>query len=55
LTPTFDTSAAYASLWHVDGTLVTPDKVVTPLAHAAVHALREAGIALTITTAVPPA
>ena len=38
----------------VDGTLVTPDKVVTPLAYAAVQALREAGIAFTITSGRPP-
>jgi len=38
----------------VDGTLVTPDKVLTPRARAAVHALDEAGIAFTITSGRPP-
>jgi Cof subfamily protein (haloacid dehalogenase superfamily) len=38
----------------VDGTLVTPDKVLTPLARAAVRQLIEAGIAFTITSGRPP-
>jgi Cof subfamily protein (haloacid dehalogenase superfamily) len=38
----------------VDGTLVTPNKVLTPRARAAVHALDEAGIAFTITSGRPP-
>ena len=38
----------------VDGTLVTPDKALTPRARAAVHALDEAGIAFTITSGRPP-
>ena len=38
----------------VDGTLVTPDKTLTPRARAAVHALDEAGIAFTITSGRPP-
>ena len=38
----------------VDGTLVTPDKVVTPRARAAVQALADAGIAFTITSGRPP-
>lgn len=38
----------------LDGTLVTPDKVVTARARAAVHALGEAGIAFTITSGRPP-
>lgn len=38
----------------VDGTLLTPDKVLTPLARAAVHAVVEAGIAFTITSGRPP-
>ncbi len=38
----------------VDGTLVTPDKVLTPRAHAAVRALLRAGIAFTITSGRPP-
>ena len=38
----------------VDGTLVTPDKILTPRARAAVHALDAAGIAFTITSGRPP-
>jgi Cof subfamily protein (haloacid dehalogenase superfamily) len=38
----------------VDGTLVTNDKVLTPAAIAAAQALRDAGIALTITSSRPP-
>lgn len=38
----------------VDGTLLTPDKVLTPRARAAVHAIAEAGIAFTITSGRPP-
>lgn len=38
----------------VDGTLLTPDKVLTPRARAAVHAIIEAGIAFTITSGRPP-
>ena len=38
----------------VDGALVTPDKVVTPRAHAAVQRIMEAGIAITITSGRPP-
>jgi len=38
----------------VDGTLVTPDKVLTPRARAAVRAVMEAGIAFTITSGRPP-
>jgi Cof subfamily protein (haloacid dehalogenase superfamily) len=38
----------------VDGTLVTPDKVLTPRARAAVDALNEAGIVFTITSGRPP-
>ena len=38
----------------VDGTLVTPDKVLTARARAAVHALDEAGIVFTITSGRPP-
>lgn len=38
----------------VDGTLVTPGKVLTPRARAAVQALREAGIMFTITSGRPP-
>jgi Cof subfamily protein (haloacid dehalogenase superfamily) len=38
----------------VDGTLVTPDKVLTPRARAAVRASIEAGIAFTITSGRPP-
>jgi Cof subfamily protein (haloacid dehalogenase superfamily) len=38
----------------VDGTLVTPDKVLTPRARAAVRAIIDAGIAFTITSGRPP-
>lgn len=38
----------------VDGTLVTPDKELTPRARAAVRALVDAGIAFTITSGRPP-
>jgi Cof subfamily protein (haloacid dehalogenase superfamily) len=38
----------------VDGTLVTPDKIVTPRARAAVRQLREADVAFTITSGRPP-
>jgi Cof subfamily protein (haloacid dehalogenase superfamily) len=38
----------------VDGALVTPDKVVTPRARAAVRKIIESGIAFTITSARPP-
>jgi len=38
----------------VDGTLVTPDKVLTPRARAAARAVLDAGIAFTITSGRPP-
>jgi Cof subfamily protein (haloacid dehalogenase superfamily) len=38
----------------VDGTLVTPDKILTPQARAAVRHIIEAGIAFTITSGRPP-
>ncbi len=38
----------------VDGTLVTPDKVLTPRAQAAVRSVLDAGIAFTITSGRPP-
>ena len=38
----------------VDGTLVTPDKILTPRARAAVRTIIEAGIAFTITSGRPP-
>jgi Cof subfamily protein (haloacid dehalogenase superfamily) len=38
----------------VDGTLLTPGKVLTPRARAAVQAVIEAGIAFTITSGRPP-
>jgi Cof subfamily protein (haloacid dehalogenase superfamily) len=38
----------------VDGTLVTPDKVLTPRARAVVRTISEAGIAFTITSGRPP-
>ena len=38
----------------VDGTLVTPDKILTPRARAVVRTMIEAGIAFTITSGRPP-
>ena len=38
----------------VDGTLLTPDKLLTPRARAAVEAVTKAGIAFTITSGRPP-
>jgi Cof subfamily protein (haloacid dehalogenase superfamily) len=38
----------------VDGTLVTPDKVLTPQAAAAVARLKEAGVAFAVTSGRPP-
>ena len=38
----------------VDGTLVTEDKILTPRAQAAVHALHRAGIGFAITSGRPP-
>ena len=38
----------------VDGTLVTPEKILTPRARAVVGAILEAGIAFTITSGRPP-
>ena len=38
----------------VDGTLVTPDKILTPQARAAVRHVIESGIAFTITSGRPP-
>jgi hypothetical protein len=38
----------------VDGTLVTPDKILTPRASAVVRTIVEAGIAFTITSGRPP-
>jgi Cof subfamily protein (haloacid dehalogenase superfamily) len=38
----------------VDGTIVTPDKTLTPRARAAVERLHDAGIAFTITSSRPP-
>ena len=38
----------------VDGTLVTPDKLLTARAAAAVNALHAAGIAFAITSGRPP-
>lgn len=38
----------------VDGTLVTPDKILTPRAVAAVHALHKAGILFSVTSGRPP-
>ncbi len=38
----------------VDGTLLTPDKILTPRAHAVVRRIIEAGIAFTITSGRPP-
>jgi Cof subfamily protein (haloacid dehalogenase superfamily) len=41
-------------LTDVDGTLVTNDKIITPAAISAAQALREAGIALAVTSSRPP-
>jgi Cof subfamily protein (haloacid dehalogenase superfamily) len=38
----------------VDGTLLTPDKLLTPRARAAVEAMTKAGLAFTITSGRPP-
>ena len=38
----------------VDGTLLTPDKILTPRARAVVRSIIEAGIAFTITSGRPP-
>jgi Cof subfamily protein (haloacid dehalogenase superfamily) len=38
----------------IDGTLVTPDKVITPRALAAVNALEAAGIGFSVVSARPP-
>ena len=38
----------------VDGTLVTPDKILTPRARAVVRTIMDAGIAFTITSGRPP-
>jgi Cof subfamily protein (haloacid dehalogenase superfamily) len=38
----------------VDGTLVTPEKILTPRTHAVVRTIIEAGIAFTITSGRPP-
>jgi Cof subfamily protein (haloacid dehalogenase superfamily) len=38
----------------VDGTLVTPDKILTPRARAVVHTIIKAGITFTITSGRPP-
>jgi Cof subfamily protein (haloacid dehalogenase superfamily) len=38
----------------VDGTIVTPDKALTPRARAAVKRVQDAGIAFTITSSRPP-
>lgn len=38
----------------VDGTLVTPDKILTPRARAVVQTIIEAGITFTITSGRPP-
>lgn len=54
-TPTRDTLAdVRLVVADVDGTLVTPEKVLTPRARAAVHALGERGVAFTITSGRPP-
>jgi Cof subfamily protein (haloacid dehalogenase superfamily) len=43
-----------AVLTDVDGTLVTRDKVLTPRAQAAVHALQDRGVLFAITSGRPP-
>jgi Cof subfamily protein (haloacid dehalogenase superfamily) len=49
-----DTSNVRLVVADVDGTLVTPDKILTPRARAAVQKVVEAGIAFTITSGRPP-
>lgn len=48
------TDAVQLVLADVDGTLVTKDKILTPRAIRAVHALRERGIRFAITSGRPP-
>lgn len=48
------TTAIRLMLADVDGTLVTPKKILTPKAIAAVKALRAAGIRFTVTSGRPP-
>jgi len=48
------TSAVRLVIADVDGTLLTPDKLLTSRARAAVRAIAEAGIAFTITSGRPP-
>ena len=47
-------SAIRLMLADVDGTLVTPEKLLTPRAIAAVHALHKAGILFSVTSGRPP-
>lgn len=49
-----DSGAVRLVVADVDGTLVTPDKILTPRACTAVHSVLEAGIAFTITSGRPP-
>jgi Cof subfamily protein (haloacid dehalogenase superfamily) len=53
-TPTGTTSTIQLLLADVDGTLVTPDKVLTDRARKAVIALRDRSIAFAITSGRPP-
>ena len=48
------TTAVHLVLTDVDGTLVTPDKVLTDAAVEAVHRLHDAGIAFAVTSGRPP-
>lgn len=48
------TNAIQLVLADVDGTLVTRDKILTPRAIRAVHALRERGIRFAVTSGRPP-
>ena len=48
------TSAVRLVVADVDGTLVTPDKILTPRARAVVRTIVEAGIGFTITSGRPP-
>ncbi len=51
---TFNASKVSLLLTDVDGTLVTREKILTDRARAAVHQLKEAGIAFAITSSRPP-
>jgi len=53
-TPVEQSGAIRLVIADVDGTLLTPDKILTPRARASVRALLDAGVAFTITSGRPP-